>query len=109
MPDDVTALTATLSTPFVRLPFTNRYLGLVLVQNNSQSAIAGPVNVVFDGLPVGVTIANANGDLLGSPYITAVSAWNNLRPRQTVAVPVIITKPANVPITFTLRVVSGAF
>ena len=42
MPDDVTAGVDTLSTPFVRIPFTNRYLGLVLVQNDSPSPIAGP-------------------------------------------------------------------
>ena len=70
MPDDVTASTETLSTPFLRIPFTNRYLGLVLVQNDSPSPIAGPIHVVFDNLTPGVTITNATGTLLGSPYIT---------------------------------------
>ena len=107
MPDNVTASTQSVSTPFVRIPFTNIYLGLVLVQNNSPSPIPGPVHVVFDGLAPGVKITNANGNLLGSPYI--VAALHGLRPRQIVAVPVIVTKPANVPINYTLRVVSGAF
>jgi hypothetical protein len=107
MPDDVTAGVDTLSTPFVRIPFTNRYLGLVLVQNGSPSAIAGPIHVVFEGLPAGVTVTNASGTLLGSPYITV--PITTFRRHQIVAVPVVVAKPANVPLTYTLRVVAGAF
>jgi len=108
MPDDVTAGVDTLSTPFLRIPFTNRYLGLVLLRNDSPSTITGPIHVVFDNLTPGVTITNATGTLLGSPFIT-VPLFNNLRPGQIAAVPVLVTKPSNVAINYTLRVVAGAF
>ena len=54
-----------------------------------------------------MTITNASGTLLGSPYITV--PITTLRRHQVVAVPVLVTKPANVPINYTLRVVAGAF
>ena len=107
MPDDVTASTDTLSTPFLRIPFTNRYLGVVLVQNDTPSPIAGPIHVVFDNLTPGVTITNATGTLLGSPYITV--PINTFRRNQILAVPVLVTKPANLPINYTLRIEARAF
>jgi hypothetical protein len=55
-----------------------------------------------------VTITNATGTLLGSPFIT-VPLFNNLRPGQIAAVPVLVTKPSNVAINYTLRVVAGVF
>jgi hypothetical protein len=44
--------------------------GRLLVRNRTNVAIAGPVQVVFELLPSGVTVQNASGSFGGFPYIT---------------------------------------
>jgi uncharacterized protein len=108
MPEDVSARVRTFPTPFIFIPFRGTSVGAVLLQNASRSTITGPVHLVFEGLPPGVTLANADGELLGAPYLT-VPFTQTLRPDQIALAVVELANPDRVPITFTIRTVAGAF
>lgn len=108
MPSDVSARLRTLDTGYIRVPFLGFYLGAILIQNTSNAPITGPIHLVFENLPAGISVMNATGDLFGAPYIT-VPSTNVLRPGQIAAAVVQISNPNRRPITYTLRTVAGAF
>ena len=83
--------------------------GTVTLTNISGSAISGPLQILFMGLPAGVTVANATSSLFGTtPYLT-VPAVSTLAPSQSATVSVQFKNPSNATINFTLAVYSGAF
>jgi len=72
----------------------------------SSRAFTGPIQLLLTGLPVGaVTVANASGDLSGSPYLTmgALPAGRPLR------VQVYFNDPTNARFNYAVQVVSGTF
>jgi hypothetical protein len=81
--------------------------GTVTVKNISSSAISGPLQIVFFGMPAGVTLVNAAGNLSGTPYMT-VPAIAGLAPGQSVTVSAQFKNPANATINLTPVIYSGS-
>jgi hypothetical protein len=76
---------------------------------HQSAAIDGPVALVLNDLPPGVTVTNANGTYEGSPYI-------NIEPPGGVWLPgvcyflvavVSFSDPTHVQITYTPEIVAG--
>jgi|SRR5271157_5720994 len=86
---------------------TQTFNGTVTLKNISGSAINGPLQVLFFGLPVNVALANATRNLSGTPYLT-VPALASLAPGQSVTVSVQFKNPSNVKINFTPVIYSGS-
>jgi hypothetical protein len=58
---------------------TQTFNGTVTITNISSSAISGPLQIVFFGMPSGITLANATSNLSGTPYMTVpavANRWN---------------------------------
>ncbi len=88
---------------------TKTYLSTVTVKNTGSEYVNGPVSVVFDKLPAGVSLLNPSGTSLGSPYavIPSLSAAPDVfAPNQSVSFPVQLN--ATGPIKFTNTVCSGS-
>ena len=81
--------------------------GTVTITNISNSAISGPLQIVFMGLTAGVTLANATGSLSGAPYLTTAAA--SLAPGQSATVSVQFNNPSFGMINFTPVIYSGVF
>jgi predicted extracellular nuclease len=106
-PPDVTAQVRITRLPFVFNPLTRVSLSIVGVTNRGPSPIAGPVHLVFDDLAPGLRLLDASGAIDGDPFLTLrVPA---LRPGETWLPLVRFANPGRVPVTFTPRVLSGAF
>jgi uncharacterized repeat protein (TIGR03803 family) len=80
--------------------------GTVTITNISGSTISGPFQVLFTVLTAGVTLANANGDFSGSPYLTTKAA--SLAPGQSATVSVQFNNPTFGMINFTPVIYSGS-
>ncbi len=74
--------------------------GTVTVQNISGSAVNGPLLILFTGMPANVTLANATGNLSGTPPLT-VPGVVSLAPGQSATVSVQFSNPSNATIHFT--------
>lgn len=102
---EITSSLSVQSTPFALNRRTQQFSNTVRLTNSSQAPLAGPLRVVFDGLPAGVSLANAQGLLDGKPYLEiaglAVGAAATIAP--------IYNNPAKVGISYTLRVYAGPF
>jgi len=86
---------------------TQSFNGTVTLTNISGGTVGGPLQVLFTGLTDGVTLANATGDLSGTPYVT-IPAATGLGPGQSVTVPVQFKNPSNATINFTPAIYSGS-
>jgi hypothetical protein len=84
---------------------TKLYTGTITLKNVSSSTLAGPFQVLLNGLPSGVTMANSTNSYGGNPYVNVSAA--SLSPGQSVAVTVQFTDPSNTAITFKPTVYSG--
>lgn len=83
---------------------------LATITNISPVTVAGPISLVLDRLPAGVTVTNATGSTSlmlpgGSPYLNAAAL--SLRPGQSFTLPVLFAKPDGVAITYDTRVLVG--
>jgi sulfur-oxidizing protein SoxB len=76
----------------------------VSVRNIGTSALALPLKLVVQGLPAGVTLANASGSVYGNPYLKLPSS---IPPGATASYVLHFSNPAALPIGFSLRVNSG--
>jgi hypothetical protein len=81
--------------------------GTVTISNVSASAISGPLQIVFFGMPAGVTLANATSNLSGTQYMT-VPAVAGLAPGQLITVSVQFKNPSNTTLNLTPVVYSGS-
>ncbi len=86
---------------------TQTFNGTVTLKNIGTSAITGPFQIFFYGMPARVTLVNATGSLAGIAYLT-VSAVTSLAPGQSVTVSVQFKNPSNTKITFTPQIYSGS-
>ena len=77
---------------------------VVSVKNTSSSVLATPLKLVVDGLPLGVTLTNANGSVYGSPYLKLPTA---IKPGDTALIVLNFSNPSAVPISYSVRVNSG--
>lgn len=82
--------------------------GTVTIDNISNSAISGPLQIVFTDKPASVTLMNATGMFNGAPYLMAVPVGANLEPGQSVTVSVRFKNPSNTKINFTPVIYSGS-
>ncbi len=83
------------------------FSGTVTVKNISASAISGPLQIVFTGLPANVTLVGGDGSLSGAPYQT-ISGVASLAPAQSATVGVRFSNPTNATIKFTPVIYSGS-
>jgi hypothetical protein len=80
--------------------------GTVTLKNISSSAISGPLQIVFFGMPASVTLVNATSNLSGTPYLT-VPAAAGLAPGQSTTFSVQFKNPSNVTLNVTPVIYSG--
>jgi len=86
---------------------SGKYAGTVTLTNTSGQPLAGPLHLVLQGLPEGVTLDNRSGLQGGAPYLTLPAA--GLAPGATVSVSTSFTNPAKRTINYTPQLVSGPF
>jgi hypothetical protein len=104
---DVTAEVPAVSSGLTFNRRTQTFVGTIQITNTSGRFIAGPVQVVLQDLPAGVTLVNAAGREGGNPYLTV--PVNGLAPGASVSVPVQFSNPTRVGINYNAHIFSGSF
>ena len=94
------------NTGFVINRVTHIWSSTMTVKNISGTAIAGPIDVLLNGLPATVTMTNSTGTFNNSPFIQVSSG--SLAPGGQVSAAIQFTNPNNVFIAFTPAAYSGA-
>jgi hypothetical protein len=82
----------------------------VTLTNGSGHVLAGPLAVVFNSLPSGVTLANATGTYQGHPYLDVLGSGASLAPGQRVTLTLKFSRPSQQvceDILYTLKVLEG--
>jgi hypothetical protein len=87
--------------------FTAQYTGTVRITNTGNTAMAGPLQFVLDGLPASVTLVNRSGERAGVPFVTLPAA--SLAPGASVSVTTTFANPGKVAIAYNGKLVSGSF
>jgi uncharacterized repeat protein (TIGR01451 family) len=92
-------------------PIYNRasrlYFVTVTITNTGSTTIAAPIELVFNGLPSGITLSNAAGTAPNnSPYMTIASA---IAAGASASVTAEFSNPSNVLIPISITAYSGAF
>jgi predicted extracellular nuclease len=103
---DVTAGVQVQANGLVFNRVTQLFGGSITLVNRSGAALAGPLQLQFDGLPAGVTVVNATGMHDGAPYI---STAGGLAPGASVTLPLTMRNPAKVNATYSAKIYSGNF
>ena len=103
---NVTSGVKVTGTGFLYSRTTRTYNGTITVTNIGSSAIQGPLQIGFGGLPTGVTLANATTTNGGVPYVTLASG---LAAGKSASFAVQFSNPSNVSINYSPIVYSGAF
>ncbi|MBA5637151.1 ExeM/NucH family extracellular endonuclease [Duganella sp. LX20W] len=104
---DVSASVRAVGSGLVYNRATGKYGSTFTVTNVGTAALSGPLQVQFDGLPVGVTLVNATGLHDGAPYITVDAAA--LAAGASVSFPLSFSKTGSANIGYTAKVYSGTF
>lgn len=97
-PIDISSQVNVINNGFSYSRISKYYVGNLNVTNVSQNPITGTIDVVFNGLTSGVTMANATGMKDGYPYISQAVTLN---PGASVTIPLQFSNPSNARITFT--------
>lgn len=105
--NDVTASSKIVIGGFSINRATGKTTGNVTITNTSARALAGPLHLVLQGLPDGITLDNPAGMHAGAPYLTLPQAA--IAPGATVTVTTAFTNGAKRNFTYTPQLVSGAF
>lgn len=103
-PLNVTGQVAITSSGLAYSRVSQTFNGTVTIKNIGITAIGGPLQVLFFGLPGNVTLTNATGNVSTTPYMTIPGG---LAPGQTVSVPVQFKNPLNNSINLTPSIYSG--
>ena len=104
---DVTASVAITRSGITLGRVGGKYSGTVTVKNTSGAAITGPLHLVLQGLPSGVTLDNKSGMVDGTPYLTLANT--TLAPGASVTVTTTFTNPSKVGIGYNAKLLSGSF
>jgi hypothetical protein len=83
-------------------------IATLTVRNTSPKNIFGPIQLVLTNLTSGVSLSNATGAYLGSPYIT-VAVTGTLGPGKSLSVQLQFNNPGNVEINFSPVTFTGQF
>jgi len=97
-PIDISSQVSATSTGFLYNRGTKLYAGNLTITNIGQNSIIGTIDVVLNGLTVGVTLTNATGMSGGYPYVRNTVS---LKPGASVIIPLQFTDPSNTRINFT--------
>jgi len=103
----VTASTSITRSAVALVRATGKYTATVKVTNTSNTALTGPLHLVLEGLPAGVTLDNKSGQQGGAPYLTLPGT--TLAPGATVTVTTTFVNPSKTNIVYTAKIVSGTF
>lgn len=106
-PNEVTSQLSLQRSGLVLNRATQLFTGTVRITNTSGQNIAGQLQVLFEGLPAGVTLANASGTRRGVPYILINS--QTFAAGGAIDVPVQFSNPSRAAISYTSRVYAGQF
>lgn len=104
-PNDVTSQLNLQRSGLVLNRATQLFTGTVKITNTGGHNIGAQLQVLFEGLPAGVTLANATGTRRGVPYIQL----NALAAGGTIDVPVQFSNPSRAAISYTSRAIAGQF
>ena len=104
---DISGAVAVSSSGLVYNRVTQKYTGTVSFTNTGTSAINGPFQVVFGGLPAGVSLDNASGSRAGAPYVSVNAA--SLAPGATASFALSFTNPSKVTISYNAGIFAGKF
>lgn len=86
---------------------TGKTTGNVSITNTSGQPLSGPLHLVLQGLPSGITLDNPAGTHAGAPYLTLPQV--NIAPGATVTVATAFTNGAKRNFIYTPQLVSGSF
>jgi len=103
---DVTGGVRILGSGLVLNRLTGRYTGNLTLTNSGAAAIAGPLQVAFNGLASSITLVNATGTQAGAAYITVPGG---LAPGASVTIPLTFSKTGTANISYTAKIYSGTF
>ncbi len=103
---DVTASVQIQRSGVVQGRFSNVGTATAWITNTSGADLSASVQYVLQGLPKGVTLANATGTFNGMPYITAAPS---LAAGAQATVQLQFNNPGHVAITYTPKVYNGSF
>jgi len=104
---DVTAQTKIARSGIALNRITGKYSGTVTITNTGAAALKGPLHLVLQGLPAGVTLDGKSGEQDGTPYLTLPNA--SLAAGASVTVTTTFTNPSKVSIGYTAKLFSGTF
>lgn len=104
---DITASVAQAGSGLAYNRATQKYTGTFSFTNTGTRALAGPFQVVFGGLPAGVSLANATGSHAGAAYVTVNAA--SLAPGATASFAVSFSNPSKVTINYSASIYAGNF
>ncbi|XYJ09342.1 ExeM/NucH family extracellular endonuclease [Telluria sp. B2] len=104
---DVTAQTKIARSGIALNRITGKYSGIVTITNTGAAALKGPLHLVLQGLPAGVTLDGKSGEQGGAPYLTLPNA--SLAAGASVTVTTTFTNPSKVSIGYTAKLFSGTF
>ena len=104
---DITAAVGQASSGLAVNRVTQKYTGTFAFTNTGTSTLSGPFQVVFGGLPAGVTLANATGSHAGAAYVSVNAA--SLAPGATASFAVSFSNPSKVTIHYSASIFAGNF
>ena len=102
---NITAKLRITSTGFLYSRVTRTFNGTITVTNTSSSAIAGPIQIGFNGLPASITLVNATSKV-GTGFIAIPGG---LAAGQTTTFSAHFSNPSNLNLSFVAVAYSGAF
>jgi probable HAF family extracellular repeat protein len=106
-PTNVTGQLAITSSGLAYSRVSQTFNGTVTIKNIGTTAISGPLQVLFVGVPASVSLVNATGNVSTTPYMT-IPAATGLAPGQSVTVSVKFKNPLNTTIHLTPAIYSGS-
>ena len=107
-PANLSAQVAISSSGLAYSRVSQTFNGTVTIKNVGATAIAGPLQALFVGMPASVSLVNATGNISTLQYITIPTA-TSLGPGQSVTFNVQFKNPSNATINLTPTVYSGSF
>jgi uncharacterized protein len=104
---DITGSAKIARTGIVPHPGTGKYTSSLRVTNRSDAPFSGPLHVVLEGLPAGVTLDGSSGEHGGAPYLTLPGV--SLAPGETVSVDTSFSGPLKAKIDYAPKLFTGTF
>ena len=105
LPNEVTSKSTIFKSNLTFNRGTQIYRGKVHVTNTTANAFSGPIYVLLNGLPSGVTVVNAAGNSNGVPYVSTASS---IAGGATMRIPVHFKLASPVMVTYTATVFAGS-